>query len=129
MAVDLITDAGPCLLLAFDTITHTHVNRLEAATSRLEDIAVAQQSQQLVANVAGPSAGPPPAGAATSAPTDASSAPSQDDAKVQGFKELVDGPLKKYSDLSNEIGGLVAEQVRGLRCSSPDTRRTMITWS
>jgi adenylyl cyclase-associated protein len=129
MAVDLITDAGPCLLLAFDTITHTHVNRLEAATSRLEDIAVAQQSQQLVANVAGPSAGPPSAVAAASAPTVASSAPSQDDARVQGFKELVDGPLKKYSDLSNEIGGLVAEQVRGLRCSSPDTRRTMITWS
>lgn len=51
------------------------------------------------ANVASPPP-PPPKPADKPAPA------------VEAFQELIDGPLTKYVDLSKEIGGLVAEQVR-----------------
>jgi hypothetical protein len=52
------------------------------------------------ANVASPPP-PPPKPADKPAPA------------VEAFQELIDGPLTRYVDLSKEIGGLVAEQVRG----------------
>lgn len=88
---------------------------LEAATSRLEDITVAQQSQQVIGTIPGPSihaapsASAPPPASGPSAPGGGAAA--QDDAKVQGYKDLVEGALKKYEQLSDELGGLVAEQV------------------
>lgn len=33
---------------------------------------------------------------------------------MRAFQELIDGPLKRFGDLSNDVGGLVAEQVRDL---------------
>lgn len=100
---------------------------LEAATSRLEDIAIAQQSQQLIGNVPGPSgqtsaptavAGGAGAGALSAAAPSAatggaaSNTGASDNVRVKAFQELIDGPLKKYGELSSDIGGLVAEQVR-----------------
>lgn len=98
-------------------LTEVYINSLEAATSRLEDIALAQQSQQIIGNVPGPSGQSAPA-APAAAPTTAGGAASagssgaQNDVKVKAFHELIDGPLKKYGELSSDIGGLVAEQVR-----------------
>ncbi|KAK9893444.1 hypothetical protein P389DRAFT_156183 [Cystobasidium minutum MCA 4210] len=99
----------------------TLLKRLEAATSRLEDIAIAQQSQQLIGNVPGPSGGQQqstataPAAAAPStagAAAGGSGSDAQEDIKVKAFQELIDGPLKKYGELSSDIGGLVAEQAK-----------------
>ena len=99
-------------------------NRLEAATSRLEDIALAQQSQQTIGHIPGPSALPaaaaaaptaPQAGTAAAAPSAGAAAESKasnDTPAISAFKELLAGPLDKYASLSNEIGGVVAEQVR-----------------
>lgn len=87
------------------------LKRLEASVTRLEDVALAQAQaggmQHVVsgadavsgANVAPPPP-PPPKPADKPAPA------------VEAFQELIDGPLTKYVDLSKEIGGLVAEQVR-----------------
>lgn len=102
---------------------------LEAATSRLEDIAIAQQSQQLIGNVPGPSgqtsaptavAGGAGAGASSAAAPSAAAggasgagnSGASDNVRVKAFQELIDGPLKKYGELSSDIGGLVTEQVR-----------------
>lgn len=87
------------------------LKRLEASVTRLEDVALAQAQaggmQHVVsgadavsgANVAPPPP-PPPKPADKPAPA------------VEAFQELIDGPLTRYVDLSKEIGGLVAEQVR-----------------
>lgn len=94
---------------------------LEAATSRLEDIALAQQSQQTIGHIPGPSAlpaaapaeasraGTAPANAANAGAT-ASKSGSSDSPAVSAFKELLAGPLDKYASLSKGIGGVVAEQ-------------------
>jgi hypothetical protein len=106
---------------------------LEAATSRLEDIALAQQSQQTIGHIPGPSALPvaapagadaPPragtsgvnAGASSSATShNAASQGSNDSPAISAYKELLAGPLDKYAGLSKDIGGVVAEQVRFMR--------------
>lgn len=104
-----------------ETANLHHINSLEAATSRLEDIALAQQSQQLIGNVPGPSGQPAAGAAAGVAGSGAPAAPAasttgatgaQDNTRVKAFQDLIDGPLKKYGELSSDIGGLVAEQVR-----------------
>lgn len=94
------------------------MRRLEAATARLEDIAMTQAPSggpQFVSGAsavhpATPSAAAVPggAGAAAVAAGSAEEAP----ASVQAFDELLQGPLAKYLALSKELGGLVAEQVR-----------------
>lgn len=87
------------------------LKRLEASVTRLEDVALAQAQaggmQHVVsgadavsaASVASPPP-PPPKPADKPAPA------------VEAFQEIIDGPLTKYVDLSKEVGGLVAEQVR-----------------
>ncbi|GJN88596.1 hypothetical protein Rhopal_001562-T1 [Rhodotorula paludigena] len=87
------------------------LKRLEAACSRLEDVALTHASSggvpssasavsgaHLAAPVAAPA--PPPKGAEQLAPA------------VQAFQDLVDGPLTAYVDLSKELGGLIAEQAQ-----------------
>lgn len=93
----------------------TLLKRLEAATSRLEDIALAQQP---------PSTTAPHHHAAHS--TTAASAPSAPAVlevavppSVKAFEELIDGALAKYLALSKELRGLVAAQVRVLVIDPP----------
>lgn len=96
----------------------TLLKRLEAATSRLEDIAIAQipsaaapppfsspaptttsttVSPALVSN---PSASPAAAGGNT-----------EKNAAVVAFETIVQTGLQKYVNLSRELGGLIAQQV------------------
>ncbi|KAM0792418.1 hypothetical protein ACM66B_005096 [Microbotryomycetes sp. NB124-2] len=99
----------------------TLLRRLEAATARLEDIAMTHSTTGGPHFVSGASAVQPgasqgattSAGAATAvtAPTepaaasDATTAPS-----VQAYDDLLNGPVAKYASLSQELGGLIAEQ-------------------
>lgn len=73
--------------------------------------------QQQSTATAPAAAAPSTAGAAAGG----SGSDAQEDIKVKAFQELIDGPLKKYGELSSDIGGLVAEQVSprdGMACHS-----------
>ena len=86
----------------------TLLKRLEAATARLEDIAIAQAPGPHLPSGASALHGATLASpAATTAPSSA-----QDNLPaVLGFQELCEGPLAVYVAASNEIGNLVAQQV------------------
>ncbi|GAA6037098.1 hypothetical protein JCM8097_008731 [Rhodosporidiobolus ruineniae] len=98
------------------------LRRLEAATSRLEDIALTQATAGgLHHHLSGASAVqgaavPAPAGAAGGAAGQAPPPPPKEDAdvplKVKAFDELIEGPLTTYTNLSKELGGLIAEQAQ-----------------
>ncbi|KAM0753887.1 hypothetical protein T439DRAFT_166355 [Meredithblackwellia eburnea MCA 4105] len=97
----------------------TLLKRLEAATSRLEDIAMAQAVAPPNA-VSGASAlvpsgsastSPVVGGAAVGAAAGIAAATAVEDAPaVQGYDTLINGPLATYLALSNELGGLTAQQ-------------------
>ena len=93
------------------------INRLEAATSRLED---------MVPNVGEPGAGPngiqPGSGKAITAAEDMDQprsnvqVPGHVEAlppMIDDFDSTINGEVKTFVNMSEEIGGLVAEQVRG----------------
>ncbi|GAA5848515.1 hypothetical protein JCM8547_004536 [Rhodosporidiobolus lusitaniae] len=94
------------------------LRRLEAATTRLEDIALTQATgggmhalpsgASAVAGAGIPAPAPPP--------KDAAAAPAQAEEdvppKVKAFDELIEGPLTRYTALSKELGGLIAEQAK-----------------
>ncbi|KAL0240340.1 hypothetical protein I308_106590 [Cryptococcus tetragattii IND107] len=83
----------------------TILKRLEAVTSRLEDIAVAHTSH------ASPAKSPP---AATPPPPPDSPAP----APKAYQDEIIDGALKDFLSQSREVGGLVAEHLAFLELAS-----------
>ena len=91
------------------------LHRLEAATSRLEDIA-SSTVEPPKANGEAPtpaptgSLPPPPAASGTAEPTKAL-APLLPQS-VEEFDHFITGALKKFINLSDEVGGPVAEQVR-----------------
>ncbi|KAH8928870.1 hypothetical protein BT69DRAFT_1311331 [Atractiella rhizophila] len=82
---------------------NTLLKRLEAATSRLED--VAQQFQGGSSSTA------------VSAPPEASPAPVEkiDPPQIKDFDEIVSGSLLKFINLSAELGGLVNDQAQHIR--------------
>jgi len=93
----------------------TLIKRLEAATSRLEDIAGSAQEST--------TRGITPSTTATSSNGDVTPSASQSRAPipepaedepetVQAFDTMTNDDLKNFSDLSNKVGGLVAQQVR-----------------
>jgi adenylyl cyclase-associated protein len=92
----------------------TLLKRLEAATSRLEDIALAQAPTASELNLVN---GAPSASTAAvrnstaiAPPATLHSSPAMNEA-VKGFEEIIEVGLTKYVNLSKQIGGLVAEQV------------------
>jgi len=92
------------------------VHRLEAATSRLEDIASSTIEPQ---KSNGTSPAPPPAPVAAPLPPPTPSVAETVKAKaeplpesVEEFDAFLDGAVKKYVTLSEELGGPVAQQVR-----------------
>ncbi|KAK4238637.1 adenylate cyclase associated N terminal-domain-containing protein [Achaetomium macrosporum] len=101
----------------------TLIKRLEAATSRLEDIAQAafelpqgvpslQQtaaSQQPSVSAAAASPAPPPPAVAPPAPAPAP-APEPVPESIEEFDNLISQSLENWVKISNAIGGLVAEQ-------------------
>lgn len=98
------------------------MGRLEAATSRLEDIATATELPKDV----------PALNQTTATPTDASSAatrppvgamPTTSGPKqaveqvpeaIEEFQQFISSSVDKYAKISNEIGGVVAKQVRDI---------------
>lgn len=72
--------------------------RLEAATTKLEDLALAGASASNVS-------------ASLTGNTGVSAAQESSQTYVEGFDELLDGPVKTYYELSKVIGSHVEEQV------------------
>ncbi|GAA5830249.1 hypothetical protein JCM11251_001283 [Rhodosporidiobolus azoricus] len=92
------------------------LRRLEAATTRLEDIALTAQTgaaggTHLLsgANAVQGAAIPAPSSGAVPPPPPAKDV-QEVPRSVQGFDELIEGSLTKYTSLSKELGGLIAEQ-------------------
>jgi adenylyl cyclase-associated protein len=81
----------------------TLIKRLEVATTRLEDLALSGTSASTIAATNVP--------AASSATAPAPSEPAQVPRAVEDFSNAVDPPVKKYAELSQQLGGPVAEQV------------------
>lgn len=94
------------------------IHRLEAATSRLEDIASSAQpfEPSATGHHVGPSDGSslavPSQNQRASTPG-ASSTQSQEPLpeSIEDFDTLINGDLKAYNDLSQALGGVIAEQV------------------
>ena len=57
------------------------------------------------------SASAPPSVAVRPAPGTAKHAPAPLPASIEGFDSLINGDVNKFQDLSNSIGGVVAQQV------------------
>lgn len=95
----------------------TIIHRLEAATSRLEDMATSSIDAPRLNGAAptpaptGPLPAPPPA---ASQPTPQPPKPVQEALPevVEDFDAFLAGSLKKFVNLSDELGGAIAEQVR-----------------
>lgn len=81
----------------------TLIKRLEVATTRLEDLALSGMSASTIA-----ATNAPPAPSTTAS---APSEPTQVPRAVEEFSNAVDAPLKQYAELSQQLGGPVAEQV------------------
>ncbi|KAF9898376.1 hypothetical protein BX616_004113 [Lobosporangium transversale] len=106
------------------------LKRLEAATTKLEDLAMTGVSASNVSSsLTGSSGAHAPQGqlsqlaevaVAGDAPTQNASHP-----QVEAFDELLDGHVKNYFELSKDIGGLVEEQAKYV-CSLFAAQREMI---
>ena len=99
-------------IIPSDTLT-TLVHRLEAATSRLEDIASATIEPPKPNGTT-----PPSAPAATPLPRSipAVAEPVKPKAEplpesVEDFDSFINGPVKKFITLSDDLGGALAQQV------------------
>ncbi|QRW00655.1 adenylyl cyclase-associated protein 1 [Ceratobasidium sp. AG-Ba] len=90
----------------------TIIKRLEAATSRLEDIALAQSSATTVKQALdAPSAHPAAAPRAPAAPAPPPPVPVEDSRSVLAYDEqVIHGKLDPFLKLAAEIGGPVQEQ-------------------
>ncbi len=91
------------------------LDRLEAATSRLEDMAQSTVDSVVTINGA-PADSAAPKGLAISAdgqtPTQPFARPAEQlPASIKGFDELVNSDVAKFVKLGEELGGVVAEQV------------------
>ena len=92
----------------------TLIKRLEAATSRLEDLATSTASAATVTNNLGRSpVGGQPAPASYSVPA-SNNVPDELEVPLvlAAYDEIIENPLKNFVALSKSIGGLVEDQVR-----------------
>lgn len=108
-------------------------NRLEAATSRLEDIAsstleLPQAVPALQQTLASPTSGvstasalPTPAPTPVPAPPPAPKAPAEPLPEcIEEFDAFIKNSVGKFAELSKNIGGLIAEQVSWNICKPPE---------
>jgi adenylyl cyclase-associated protein len=97
------------------------LKRLEAATTKLEDLAMAGASASNVSSsLTGSSGAHAPQGQLSQLAESAPASSQQDSTHphVEGFDELLNGPAKAYFDLSKTVGDVVEEQVRILKPQS-----------
>lgn len=85
------------------------LHRLEAATSRLEDIA----STSVGFDVTSPNGAPAPPPASAAAAPNAPSAPKAESLppSIEAFDTLLDTELKTWLDLSSKLGNVIDGQV------------------
>jgi adenylyl cyclase-associated protein len=106
---------GLSLFLQTGVLKLTALRRLEAATSRLEDIATSVDGPSALENGDGKSAAPgaPTAtAAAVSAPAAAPAPPPEPlPRSIEEFDELIQSDVAAFVTASSKIGGLVEEQV------------------
>ncbi|KAF2089689.1 adenylyl cyclase-associated protein-like protein [Saccharata proteae CBS 121410] len=91
----------------------TLIKRLEAATSRLEDIASSTFDRPTAINGApgALSAGIPPPPRASQAAIEPPQAPAEElPPQIEAYDDLMSGDLKAFEDLSKNLGGPIAEQ-------------------
>ncbi|KAF8426902.1 adenylate cyclase associated N terminal-domain-containing protein [Tirmania nivea] len=103
----------------------TLIKRLEAATSRLEDLASIPSGAG--ASIA---ASVPASATAGSTTSFQAAAPTivQDPPVLQDFDALISNEVKKYNELSNEIGSIVEEQSKIVeRCFTEQRKFLLIT--
>lgn len=108
----LISTLNSCSIIfaLIPLLYHTHVReiRLEAATSRLEDIAEAQASGRLAPTNAAVAAQPNTSATPT---TSAPPPPAEDPAVVQAYDADVNPYLETFVKLSGELSPILKEQV------------------
>lgn len=109
----------------------TLIKRLEAATSRLEDIASSTIPPPSTPKTNGTtSVASPTVQAATPptvvAPTIQTIIEDPVPESISEFDALIQGPVKKYVNLSDEIGGVVAEQASGVLKAFVGQRRYIL---
>jgi hypothetical protein len=92
-------------------------NRLEAATSRLEDMAMSLEDPNVSKSIGSSSAAAPatPEPPKPAPPPPAPPAAPQVPPQIQDFDALIKGDVQNFVNLGEKIGGLVAEQVRSHR--------------
>ena len=93
------------------------MNRLEAATSRLEDMAMSLDDpnapKQIDTGAAAAAAEPAaPIQPQATPPPPAPPAPPQLPQQIQDFDDLIKGDVQNFVGLGEKIGSLVEEQVR-----------------
>ncbi|PQE29175.1 adenylyl cyclase-associated protein [Rutstroemia sp. NJR-2017a BBW] len=107
---------------------------LEAATSRLEDIASSTIAPPPAADIppqngtiAAPTPNPAAPSVAPPAPTVVKTAPEEPlPESVEGFDSFISGPVKKYVDISKKIGGVVADQAASVLKAFEGQRRFIL---
>lgn len=87
------------------------IHRLEAATSRLEDMASSAIEPPKLNGSAAPSPAPVAPLPATPMVMKAAPLPEPLPESVEDFDTFLSGPFKKFVNLSDELGGAVSEQV------------------
>jgi adenylyl cyclase-associated protein len=87
---------------------------LEAATSRLEDMAMSLDDPNVSKGTGSPSAAAPatPELPKPAPPPPAPPAAPQVPPQIQDFDALIKGDVQTFVNLGEKVGGLVAEQVR-----------------
>lgn len=95
----------------------TLIKRLEAATSRLEDIATSTELpkdvpglKQATGSPGGESLAPTPPATAASAKTPPKQTEEPVPESIEEFQQLINASVGKYVKISNELGGMVAKQ-------------------
>ncbi|KAH9826089.1 putative CAP family protein [Teratosphaeria destructans] len=119
---------GPVQLKAGDMLTLL-LRRLEAATSRLEDVADSAEGRSQATPLARQT---PNGGAVSAAPSSASAsppppAPAELPPSVKDFDALIDNEVAEYVQLSKSIDPVVAEQAAVTASLYRDQRRYILT--
>ncbi|KAJ9154895.1 Adenylyl cyclase-associated protein [Pleurostoma richardsiae] len=114
----------------------TLIKRLEAATSRLEDIASSTvELPQAVPSLSQSIATPPTAASSASTPAPPPPPPAAAPAKapqeplpesIEDFDAFIENSVGKYVKLSNELGGLIAEQASKVLQGFKEQRRFLL---
>lgn len=102
------------------------MTRLEAATSRLEDIATSTELPKDVSALTQPTASPSDALTVPVLPPGPGQAAEPLPESIEDFDKFLSSAVDKYAKLSDQLGGVVAKQVRdgGLFPAHPTPARS-----